>query len=234
MLTENEKYLCGILFVLFLIATVLAIYFGIKANKNCTGTGLPESPTLKSFNVVQDSDSWAWNIPTWYKYSYVDKNNNEGKLSQPSDAVRATNTNQTNPIIKLNAERENLKNYSVKVYRSTTEQNGTYRLINPTITNGTFVDKDNPSPRPHPPPSIPIPQKPTFSDWQDGGGGGGGPKCPDSSTKCSSSYCTQDQIGNCTNSDSPWSCYSGVAGCSRDANTLENEDGCSQYCFVQH
>lgn len=234
MLTENEKYLCGILFVLFLIATGLSIYFGIKANKKCTGTGLPEAPTLKSFSLVQDNPgSRTWSTPTSYKYSYVDKNNNnEGKLSDSSPDIVTNTPGQTNPVINLNADY--LDKYNVNVYRKSIKTNNQYVKISPKISSdGTFVDTDNPSPEPPTPPSIPKPSTPSFSKWQDSGGGG--PKCPDSSTKCSSSYCTQEQMGNCPK-ENPWSCYSGggKGGCSPDPNTLENEALCTKYCLVKY
>lgn len=217
-----------VLLFLFFVATGLAIYYGIQANKNCP-CGYPKAtpPTLKGFNV--QSTSWPWSVPTWYKYSYVDKNNaKEGSQSGPSSKVQSTT--QTNPIIKLDSTNPK---YNVMVYRSTTTVDGKYDPIQVTVnSDGTFVDTDNPAPDP-PPDKPPTPSSvPSFSGWQ--GGGEDDPGCPPGSKKCSNSYCTQSQIGECKNSDSPWSCFDGVAGCSAEAATLETEAGCKQYCHVKY
>jgi len=233
MLTQNEKekYLYVGFFVLFLVLIGLIIYFAIKANKKCTGEDTPETspPTLKGFNV--QSTSWPWTTATWYKYSYVDKQTSkEGNQSAESSSVKSTTG--TNPIIKL--DDRYLNTYNVKVYRSTTTVDGTYSQIQVTInSDGTFVDTDNPSPSPPEKPPTPS-SPPSLSGWQGGGVEPEGPGCPSGSTKCSSSYCTSEQIGKCTNSDSPWSCYDGSGGCATNANTLEKATGCLQYCHVQH
>jgi len=151
-LTGKQKIFAGILLFICLTCIILAIYFGVS----CNNPQLKAKPSFKSFSTTSDN---PWLVPTWYKYSYVDKiTNNEGVLSDSNtDGVQSNES--TNPIIQVTLN----KLYNIQIYRAIGTVDSTFNKLTVTVaTDGTFTDTANPSP--------PKPLTPTYDPlnrWSD-------------------------------------------------------------------
>ena len=113
---------------------------------------IPPTPKSQPKFLKWIDNGAPWKTPTFYKYSYCDKNNVEGLPSDPSDEIKSnTDTNPEFSVI-LNPP------YSIRIYRAVGAQSN-YSLLKVTVdVFGTFTDKDNPSP--------PVPDSPVFNKWE--------------------------------------------------------------------